>query len=204
MNKVSVKGWRGFFVDLCGSTTHCWSLTCRSLISSLMNGAALFQKMNTRGSMPNEPMPKKGTRPRKMGSAEGSIAVNAPVAAVYKCWLAFEDYPKFIPAIKRVRKLDKNHFVGWFAFNGKQYEATLEIMLCVPERRLAWRTISNGHTHDHLAAGVVSFASLSDHGTCVTLKLTSNFGGGVSNRVDKYLRNFKRLIEEHRRKSKDV
>jgi hypothetical protein len=30
----------------------------------------------------------------------------------------------------------------------------------------------------------------------VTLKLTANFGGAVSNRVDKYLRNFKRLIEE--------
>ena len=131
-----------------------------------------------------------------MGAAEGSIAINAPVGAVYKRWLAFEDYPKFITAIKRVQKLDKNHFVASLAFNGKQYEATLEITLRVPERRLAWRTISNGHAHDHLAAGVVSFASLSDHGTRVTLKLTSNFGGAISNRVDRYLQNFKRLIEE--------
>ena len=168
-----------------------------------MAGTARFQKMNTRGSMPNEPMPKKGNRPR-IDTAEGSIAVNAPVAAVYKRWLAFEDFPKFIPSIKRVRKLDANHLVALFAFNRKEYETTLEITLRVPERRLAWRTISNGHTHDHLAAGVVSFASLSDHGTCVTLKLTANFGSGVSNRVDKYLSNFKRLIEERRRKSKDV
>ena len=140
-------------------------------------------------------MPNKGNRPR-IDTAEGSVAVNAPVAAVYKRWLAFEDYPKFITAIKRVQKLDKNHFVALFAFNGKQYEATLEIMLRVPERRLAWRTISNGHAHDHLAAGVVSFASLSDHGTRVTLKLTSNFGGAISNRVDRYLQNFKRLVDE--------
>jgi uncharacterized membrane protein len=132
-----------------------------------------------------------------MGAAEGSIAVNAPVGAVYKRWLAFEDYPKFITAIKRVRKLDKNHFVASLAFNGKQYEATLEIMLRVPERRLAWRTIFNSHAHDHLAAGVVSFVSLSDQDTRVTLKLTSSFGG-VSNRVDKYLCNFKRLIENGR------
>jgi uncharacterized membrane protein len=165
--------------------------------------AARFQKMNTRGSMPNEPMPNKGNRPR-IDTAEGSIAVNAPVAAVYKRWLAFDDLPKFIPVIKRVRKLDANHFVASFALNRKEYEATLEITLRVPERRLAWRTISNSHAHDHLAAGVVSFASLSDHGTRVTLKLTSNMGGGISNRVDKYLRNFKRLIEEGRRKSKDV
>jgi len=149
-------------------------------------------------------MPKKGNNPRTIDAAEGSIVVNAPVAAVYKYWLAFEDYPKFITAIKQVRKLDANHFVASLGFNGKQYEATLEIMLRVPERRVAWRTISNGHAHDHLAAGVVSFASLSDHGTRVTLKLTSSFGGAVSNRVDKYLRNFKRLIEERRHKSKDV
>jgi uncharacterized membrane protein len=166
-----------------------------------MAGAARFQKMNTRGSMPNEPMPNKGNRPR-IDTAEGSIAVNAPVGTVYKCWLAFEDFPKFISAIKRVHKLDANHFVAFFAFNRKEYQATLEITLRVPERRLAWRTICNGHAHDHLAAGVVSFASLSDHGTRLTLKLTSNFGGGVSNRVDKYLRNFKRLIEERSRNSK--
>jgi uncharacterized membrane protein len=140
-------------------------------------------------------MPNKGTRPRKMASAEGAIAVNAPLAAVYKGWLAFEDYPKFISAIKRVRKLDRNHFVLLFAFGGKQYETTLEIMLRVPERRLAWRTISDGPIHQ-VAAGVVSFASLSDHGTRVTLRLTSSFGGVVSNRVNKYLRHFKQLVEK--------
>src|SRR5438045_9739000 len=114
---------------------------------------------------------------RQMDAAEGSIVVNAPARDVYRGWLAFEDYPKFITAIKRVRKLDANHFVVVLAFSGKQYEAMLEIMLRVPERRLAWRTIPNGQARDHLASGVVSFASLSDHGTRVTLQLTSRFGG---------------------------
>jgi hypothetical protein len=67
-----------------------------------------------------------------MDAAEGSISVNAPIAAVYKRWLAFEDYPKFITAIKRVRKLDANHFVASLGFNGKQFDTTLEMMLCVP------------------------------------------------------------------------
>jgi uncharacterized membrane protein len=141
-------------------------------------------------------MPNKGIRPLAMDAAEGSIMVNAPVAAVYKRWLAFEDYPKFITVIKRVRKLDANHFVASLGFNGKQYETTLEMMLRVPERRLAWRTLADHRAPDHLAAGVVSFASLSDQSTCVTLKLTSSFGGAVSNRVDRYLHNFKRLIEK--------
>jgi uncharacterized membrane protein len=130
-----------------------------------------------------------------MNAAQGAIVIKAPVADIYKRWLEFEDYPKFITAIKRVRKLDENHFSASLAFNGKQHEAMLEIMLRVPERRLAWRTVSNGRAADHLAAGVVSFASYPDRSTCVNFKLTSSFGGAISHRVDKYLHNFKRLVE---------
>ncbi len=140
-------------------------------------------------------MPKEDNTRNAMNAAQGSIVVNAPVAAVYKRWLAFEDYPKFITVIKRVRRLDANHFVASLAFKGKQHDAMLEIMLRVPERRLAWRTVSNGHAPDHLAAGVVSFESCSGRTTCVTFKLTSSFGGAVSRRVDRYLHSFKRLIE---------
>jgi len=144
-------------------------------------------------------MPDKRARPRPMGAAEGSIVVNAPVADVYEQWLAFEDYPKFITVIKRVRKLDTNHFIASLGFNGKQYETTLEMMLRIPERRLAWRTIANGHTPAHLATGVVSFISRADRTTRITFKLTSSFGGAVARRVDEYLRNFKRLIEKQAR-----
>ena len=161
-----------------------------------MAGTARFRNMNTRGSRPNEPMPGKRTRPRAMGAAEGSIVVNAPVSDVYQRWVAFEEYPKFITVIKRVRKLDANHFVASLRFNGKQFETTLEMMLRVQDRRLAWRTFSNGQTPAHLATGVVSFLSYRDRMTRITFKLTSSFGGAVSKRVDKYLRNFKRLIEE--------
>jgi uncharacterized membrane protein len=130
-----------------------------------------------------------------MGAAEGSIVVNAPVADVYERWLVFEDYPKFITAIKRVRKLDQNHFSASLSLNGKQHEAILEMMLRVPQRRIAWRTLADQRAPDHLAAGVVSFAPLSDKSTCVTIKLTSRFGGAVSNRVGKYLHDFKLLVE---------
>src|SRR5580700_9003402 len=126
---------------------------------------------------PDKQMPNEDNTRNAMNAAQGSIVVKAPVANVYERWLGFEDYPKFITAIKRVRKLDTNHFVASLGFNGKQYETTLEFMLCVPERRLAWRTLADQHAPDHFAAGVVSFASLSDQGTRVTLKLTSSFGG---------------------------
>ena len=154
-----------------------------------------FEKYEFARSSPNEPMPNNGSNPRTIDAAEGSIVVKAPVADVYERWLAFEDYPKFLTVIKRVRKLDANHFVASLSFNGKQYETTLEMMLRVPERRLAWRTLVDRNAPDHLAAGVVSFAPVSDQITCVTLKLASSFGGAVSNRIDKYLHNFKRLVE---------
>jgi uncharacterized membrane protein len=141
-------------------------------------------------------MPDKRAKPRTMVAAEGSIVVNAPVAEVYQRWLKFEEYPKFITPIKRVRKSDSSHFLALVSFKGKKYEARLELVLRVPERRLAWRTVSDGHTPAHLATGVVSFISGADETTRVIFKLSSSFGGAVGHRVDKYLRNFKTLVEE--------
>ena len=148
-------------------------------------------------------MGNKGKKTNTIDAAEGSIVVNAPVGNVYGRWLAFEDYPKFLTAIKCVRRLDANHFVATLGFNGKQYDTTLEMILRIPERRLAWRTLADHRAPDHFAAGVVSFAALSDRSTRITLKLTSSFGGAVGRRVDKYLGNFKRLIEEESGRSEE-
>jgi uncharacterized membrane protein len=140
-------------------------------------------------------MTNNGRRTLAMNAAQGSIVVRAPVAAVYKHWLEFENYPKFITAIKRVRRLDENHFSALLALDNERYEAVLEIMLRVRERRLAWRTISNGQGRDHFAAGAVSFSSRPDQSTCVDFKLTSSFGGAISRRIDIYLHKFKALTE---------
>ncbi len=51
-----------------------------------------------------------------------AFVVKTPVADVYGRWLVFEDYSKFVTAIKRVRKLDANRFVASLGFDGKQYD----------------------------------------------------------------------------------
>jgi uncharacterized membrane protein len=130
-----------------------------------------------------------------MHTAQRSIVVKAPVADVYKRWLAFEDHPRFFSAIKGVRKLDDCHFTASVAFDGKQRNAMLEIVLRVPERRLAWRIVFENDAPPHFMVGVVSFASHPDGSTRVTLKLTSNFAAAVSHRVKTYLHKFKVLIE---------
>ena len=59
------------------------------------------------------------------------------------------------------------------------------------ERRIAWRTMSNG-----FASGVVSFEPRSEQETEVILKIRSIFdSSNLSRRVEEYLGNFKRLVE---------
>ena len=129
-----------------------------------------------------------------MSAAQGSIVVRAAVGDVYRQWLRVEDFPKFMPAVKEVQKLDGGHFAIVISFNGKRHEGVLEIMLRAPERRLAWRALAGGPSN-YLASGVVSFTSRPNRSTCVILKICPGFNGSVSHRVHSYLRNFKRFME---------
>ena len=138
-----------------------------------------------------------------MNTAQGSILVKAPIGAVYRRWLRFEDSPQFLTAVKEVAKLDANHFFVTATCNGKRMEGVLEVMLRVPERRLAWRLVDGKARSDHLATGVASFTSQSDQSTRVTLKITySIVGEDLSDRIQEYLGNFKRLVENRPRRTR--
>ena len=133
----------------------------------------------------------------KMNTAQRSILIKAPIGTVYRRWLRFEDSPQFIAAVKEVEKLDSNHFLMAATCNGKRVEGVLEIMLRVPERRLAWRLVTSKSRCDHLATGVASFTSQSNRSTRVNLKVTYSIAcDGLSDRIQEYLDNFKRLVEE--------
>jgi uncharacterized membrane protein len=134
----------------------------------------------------------------RMNAARKSIVVKAPLNTVYQQWLKGEEFPKFIPAITSSHRLDPNHFAVSISLNGQQHEAVLELTLRIPERRLVWRALGN-----RPAAGVVSFTPRPDQSTIVGLTLMSTFGGHISDRVERYLDNFKHLIEEQVRKYED-
>src|SRR6266404_2632805 len=114
-----------------------------------------------------------------MSAAQGSIVVRAPIGSVYRQWLRIEDFPKFMPALKEVRKLDGGQFAVVVSLNGKRHEGVLESTLQVPERRLAWRVLA-GKPSEHFASGVVSFNSRPDQCTRVTLKISPGFDGALS------------------------
>jgi uncharacterized membrane protein len=135
-----------------------------------------------------------------LSAAQGSIVVRGPIGSVYRQWVQIEDFPKFMPALKKVQKLDDGHFAIVFSLKGKRHEGVLEILLQVPERRLAWRALV-GRASEHFAAGVVSFTSRPDQSTCVTLKVSSACDAAASRRMHRYLRNFKRFMETPRGRS---
>jgi hypothetical protein len=184
----------------------CSGSTSRALIS-LTDGIPRFRNMITRGSMTDSsPSGRRrhGRRNRtkvprvepKMNAVQGSIVVNAPIGSVYQHWLRLEHLPKFITAVKQVKKLDANHFLLAVSHKGQRYEGVLEIILRVPERRLVWRVVARNSSSHHFATGVVSFSSQSDRSTGVSIQISSSFTGAVSRRLNPYLRNFKRLIEK--------
>jgi len=126
-----------------------------------------------------------------VNAARRSIVVNVPVERAYQQWARIEDLPKFITALRSVRRIDDTQFSYTWHPDGEERQGTLHIVLQIPCRRIAWRMLS-----DPLMSGVVSFAQRSKQETEVTLKIRSVFDSPkLSRRLEEYLGNFKRLIE---------
>ena len=126
-----------------------------------------------------------------MNAAQQFVVVKAPLERVYEQWSRIEDLPKFIPPLREVRRIDDTHFSYTWHPNGAKQQGVFHIVLQIPGRRIAWRTMSEG-----FMSGVVSFEPRSQEETEVTLKIRSIFEPpSLSQRVEEYLGNFKRLVE---------
>ena len=126
-----------------------------------------------------------------MNAARHLVVVKAPVDRVYEQWSRLEDLPKFVTPLQDVCRIDDTHFSYTWLPNGSEEKGIFHIVLQIPGRRIAWRTMSNG-----FMSGVVSFEPHSQEETEVTLKIRSIFDQpSLSHRVEEYLRNFKRLVE---------
>jgi uncharacterized membrane protein len=126
-----------------------------------------------------------------INAAQQFVVVKAPVDRVYGQWSRIEDLPKFITSLRDVRRIDDTRFSYVWHPNGEDKQGIFQIVLQIPGRRIAWRTVSNG-----FASGVVSFEPRSQQETEVTLKIRSIFDPpSLSRRVEEYLSNFKRLVE---------
>ena len=126
-----------------------------------------------------------------INAAQQFVVVKAAVAPVYEQWSRIEDLPRFITSLREVRRIDDTHFSYTWHPNGEEQRGIFHIVLRIPGRRIAWRTMSNG-----FISGVVSFEPRSNQETEITLKIRSIFDPPrLSRRLEEYLRNFKRLVE---------
>jgi uncharacterized membrane protein len=129
--------------------------------------------------------------PIETNAARHSVIVKASIGQVYEQWSRIEDLPKFITPLRNVQRIDDAHFSYVWHPNGSEQQGVFQIVLRIPGRRIAWRSMSDG-----FMSGVVSFEPRSDQHTEITLKIRSIFDpASLSRRVEEYLGNFKRLVE---------
>ena len=142
-------------------------------------------------SLPDNSTQTMGSGPIEMNSAQQSVLVKAPISEVYEQWSRVENLPRFITPLRSVQRIDDTHFSYIWHPNGSEQQGVFQIVLRVPSRRIAWRSMSDG-----FMSGVVGFEPRSDQETEITLKIRSVFDPpSLSRRVEEYLRNFKRLVE---------
>jgi len=174
-----------------------WKISPPLLRQELTRGLTLNRYMEPdaaditpTGRQPNRR--KKESAPFDAHCEIDSIVLNAPVADVYAYCSRFEELPRFMPSLRDVEKVDETHFSFTSGIGGEEHRNVLQIVLRVPERRIAWQAIS-----DNFPRGVILFEPLSDRTTEITVRLRSSIEPATLAKVTRdYLTNFKRVVEE--------
>jgi len=135
-----------------------------------------------------------------MEHVEKSIEVDAPVSTVYNQWTQFEEFPRFMEGVEDVKQLDDKRLRWRADIGGKVVEWDAEIFEQIPDRRVAWRSITG-----ELNSGMVNFEPLGPDRTRVSVKINYKPEGAmekigsalgvVSQRVHRDLERFKEFIE---------
>jgi len=147
--------------------------------------------INPTGRQPNRRKKEIESTPFDAQCEIDSIVLNAPVADVYAYCSRFEELPRFMPSLRDVQKVDETHFLFTSLIDGEEHRTVLQIVLRVPERRIAWQAIS-----DNFPRGVILFEPLSDRATEMTVRLRSSIEPATLAKVTRdYLTNLKRVVE---------
>ena len=175
-----------------------WKISPPLLCQELRRGLTLNRYMEPdaaditpAGRQPNRSKKEAESAPLDVQSEIDSIVLNAPVADVYAYCARFEELPRFITSVRDVQKIDETHFSFTSLLDGEEHTTVLQIVLRVPERRIAWQAIS-----DNFPRGVILFEPLSDRTTEITVRIRSSIEPAKLAKVTRdYLTNFKRVLE---------
>ena len=135
-----------------------------------------------------------------MARIEKDIVVDVPVTVAYDQWTQFESFPEFMECVKEVVQLDEKRLRWRAEIAGKDEEWEAEITDQVPDRHIAWRSVTGA-----MNAGSVKFQPAGDGQTKATLELTyeprdatekvGDALGFLERRVSGDLDRFKKFIE---------
>ena len=102
-----------------------------------------------------------------------------------------KESPRFIKSLGDVQKIDDTHFLLTYLIDHEPRRTVLQIILRVPERRLAWQAISL-----HFPRGAILFEPLSDQRPEITIQLCSNIEPAKLGTITRdYLISFRRFVE---------
>ena len=129
-----------------------------------------------------------------------TVDVDVPVRVAYNQWTQFEEFPRFMEAVKEVRQLDDKRMHWRAEIGGQVEEWDAVITEQVPDERVAWRSTTGTEN-----AGVVTFHRLSPGTTRVTLQMdytpqgvveaAGDLLGFASRQIEADLQRFKEFIE---------
>ena len=132
---------------------------------------------------------------------EKGILVNVPISIAYNQWTQFEEFPKFMGGVEEIRQVSDDTLHWKVEISGVTREFDTVITEQTPDQRIAWTTV-DGPKH----AGVVTFHTLDEDTTRVTLQMDYDPQGFLENVADKIgfvssrlksdMENFKEFIED--------
>ncbi len=137
-----------------------------------------------------------------MAKIEKDITVDVPVKVAYEQWTQFESFPEFMEGVKEVVQLDEKRLRWCAEVAGKDEEWEAEITDQVPDRHIAWRSVTGAPN-----SGSVTFQPVGDGKAKVKLELmyeprdaaekVGDALGFLERQVSADLERFKEFIETH-------
>jgi len=135
-----------------------------------------------------------------LASITREIDLAVPIRMAYNRWTLFETFPQFMEGVKEVRQLDDKRLLWRAEIGGQEETWEAEIVEQLPDRKIAWRSVSGTPT-----TGRVAFEPIDD-GHCrimLTMEykpqgLTETVGtalGFDGRKVEGDLKRFKELVE---------
>ena len=135
-----------------------------------------------------------------MKHIEQLVELSVPVRVAYNQWTQFEEFPRFMPAVKRVNQLDAKALRWSARIGGKTVQWNALITEQIPDVRIVWQSTTGTES-----SGRVSFAAVGpgrstirvsvDYAPRGMLERIGTRLGMVEALVAVAMENFKRFIE---------